>query len=334
MPNLAVGDLAQSLILGRHSASLKGALQTLSTEVTTGLVVDKTQRLAGDYAALAGIEGSLTQLQAYHAVTTETGILASVMQTALSSMSDHATELNSSLLAAVSGSSPTRIDTLGEEARQRLQSVMSALNVQIGGRNVFSGIATDRPAVTDSETMMNALDAAVAGATSSAAVEAAVTAWFDDPLGFAATVYQGGNPLEPVPISANETAQIAVTARDLAIVTTLKGLAMAALLQRGVLAGSAGARSDLARRAGESLASSAGARAELQARIGTTEAGIADAATRNSAERAALETARLGLLSVDPYETLTKLQQTQTQLETLYAITARLSRLSLVDFLR
>ena len=334
MPNLGVGDLAQALVLGRHSASLKNALQALSTEVATGLVVDRTQRLAGDYAALAGIEGSLTQLRAYHAVTTETGILASVMQTALTSMADHATALGSALLAAATGSSPTRIDTLGEEARQRLQSVMSALNAQVGGRNVFSGIATDRSAVTDSETMMTALDAAVAGATSSADVETAVAAWFADPLGFAATVYQGGTPLEPVPISANETAQISVTARDLAIVTTLKGLAMAALLQRGVLVGSAGARSDLAKRAGESLASSAGARAELQARIGTTEAGIADAATRNSAERAALETARLGLLSVDPYDTVAKLQQTQTQLETLYAVTARLSRLNLVDFLR
>ena len=80
-------------------------------------------------------------------------------------------------------------------------------------------------------------------------------------------------------------------------------------------------------------ASSATARAELTARLGTAEAGISDAALRNDSERSALEAARLGLLSVDPYETAAKMQQTQSQLQTLYSITARMQRLSLVDYL-
>jgi flagellar hook-associated protein 3 FlgL len=46
-----------------------------------------------------------------------------------------------------------------------------------------------------------------------------------------------------------------------------------------------------------------------------------------------LQNAQLSLLSVDPYETATKMQEMQTQLQTLYAITARAARLSLVDFL-
>ncbi len=333
MPNLSVGDMAQTMILSRHSLTLKASLQTLSTEVTTGIVVDKTHAVHGDYAPLAGIEASLTQLQAFHAVTSETTILTSVMQTALNAMSDHAKALGPALLAAATSNSPARIDTLGVDAGQRLQSVMSSLNTRLGERSVFAGTATDRAAVADTETMMAALDTAVSGALSSADVETAVNAWFADPSGFAATVYQGGNPLAPVPVSADELARVDVTALDPGIVATLKGLAMATLLQRGVLAGSDVARADLAKRAGESLASSATDRALLTARLGTVQAGIANAATRNEAEKSALETARLDLISVDPYETATKLEQTQTQLQTLYTITARLSRLSLVDFL-
>ncbi len=158
-------------------------------------------------------------------------------------------------------------------------------------------------------------------------------AWFADAGGFAATVYQGGDPLAPVPIGRDQSARIDVTALDPAIVGTIKSLAMASLLARGVLAGSDVARSDLAKRAGEDLAGNQSTMAELEARLGTTEANILAASVQNDAEKSALETARLGLLSVDPYETAAKLQEAQTQLETLFALTARMSRLSLVNYL-
>ena len=328
-----VGDMAQSLILRRQNATLKQAMQTLSTELTTGLVTDTTARLKGNYALLAGIETSLTQLDSYRRVTTETAATASVMQTALSHIATSARDLGAALIAAASSNSPARIDTLGTDATQKLQSALSALNTRIGDRSVFAGVATDHAAVADAETMMTALDTAVAGAISSADVQTAVDAWFADPGGFAATVYLGGAALQPVPVGPDDQATLDITALDPALVETLKGLAMTSLLDRGTLAGSDVARADLAKRAGESLLSSATARAELSARLGTVEAGISNASLRNDSERSALETAKLGLLSVDPYEVAAKLQATQTQLQTLYSITARMQRLSLVDYL-
>jgi flagellar hook-associated protein 3 FlgL len=47
-----------------------------------------------------------------------------------------------------------------------------------------------------------------------------------------------------------------------------------------------------------------------------------------------LEIARADLVAIDPFEAATRMEAAQTQLETLYSVTARLSRLSLVDFLR
>ena len=328
-----VGDMAQSLILSRQNATLKQALQTLSTEVTTGLVTDTTARVKGNYAPLAGIETTLTQLESYRRVTNETAVTASIMQTALGHIATNAQDLVIALIAIATSYSPARIDTLASDATQKLQSTLSALNTRVGDRSVFAGVATDHAAVTDAETMMTALDRAVAGAISSADVQTAVNAWFADPSGFAATVYQGGVALSPVPVGPDEQVRLDVTALDPALVATLKGLAMTSLLDRGTLAGNDVARTDLAKRAGESLLSSAAGRVELSARLGTTEAGVANAVLRNDSEKSALETARLGLLSVDPYETATKLQQTQTQLQTLYSITARMQRLSLVDYL-
>lgn len=333
MSQIAIGDLAQSLVLSRRNVTLKDSIQALSDEAVTGLVHNQTERLSGDYVPLAGIEATLTQLAAFKSVTTETAMAASHMQIALTSIADSASTLSSSLLAAASSNSPSRINTLGFDASQRLHGAMAALNTRMGERSLFAGVATDNSAVADTETMMVALDAAIIGAISSADVETALDNWFSDPAGFEATVYQGGTALSPVPIGTDQQAQIDVTALDPAIVSMIKGLAMASLLQRGALAGSDVARADLAKRAGESLASSQTAFAELGARLGTAEASIVNVGVQNDAQKFALETARLGLLSVDPYETAAKLQEAQTQLETLFTITSRMSRLSLVNFL-
>ena len=56
-------------------------------------------------------------------------------------------------------------------------------------------------------------------------------------------------------------------------------------------------------------------------------------AIRNAAEASALQIARNGLVAADPYDTATAIQAVQTQIETLYTLTARLSRLSLTDYL-
>ena len=45
------------------------------------------------------------------------------------------------------------------------------------------------------------------------------------------------------------------------------------------------------------------------------------------------EIARLGIVSMDPYDAATALTEAESQLDTLYTVTARLSRLSLANYL-
>ncbi|MGL6211969.1 MAG: flagellin, partial [Paracoccaceae bacterium] len=130
-----------------------------------------------------------------------------------------------------------------------------------------------------------------------------------------------------------ETARIDITAAEPAIRDTLKGLAMAALLDRGLLANQPNARADVVRRSGEVLSQGQEARGILMARLGTAQFQIEQAEQRNMAETSALGIARSELLAVDGYEAGSRLQEAQTQLETLYALTSRMSRLSLVNFL-
>lgn len=334
MQTLSLGDLSQSLILNRQSAQLKAALQTLSRETTTGMAADQTARLHGNFAPIAGIETSLTLLQAYHNVTAETQIAANVMQKALKTAQDQSA-LGPAFLTAAAGQVPVKVDTLGLQAAHGLDIAMMALNASVGGRALFSGQQTASPALASSDLLLSALSTAIttAGAMTAASVESAVTAWFDAPAGFTGMIYQGGPPLDPVQVSADQTVRLDVTASDPAIRDTLKGLALGALLSRGILVGNDVARADLANRAGQHLVAAQVPMTTLAAKLGVVQTAVQDAATRNDAEDGVLQSARLSLLSVDPYETATKYQQTQDQLQTLYAITARASRFSLVDFL-
>lgn len=334
MALVSLGDMAQSFMLRRQNLALKADLQTLATEMTTGRTSDIARQTHGDISPLASIDASLSRLGAYGAATSELGLFTGSMQTALGTIDSLAGDIGVSLLRVADPGQETAVASLALDARQKFETVVSVLNTRVGDRTLFAGQATDGSAVAAPDTMLAALETAITGAVSAADIETAISNWFDDPLGYAATAYLGAVGLEPVPIAPGETAQVGITAMDPAIKKTLKGLAMAAVLDRGALAGAPLERAHLARRAGESLISGQTGRAYLAAGLGVVEGKIDSAQSRNSAEASTLQIARSGIVSVDPYETAARLESTQTQLETLYTITARMTRLSLMDFLR
>lgn len=334
MSMISLGDLAQNFMLRRQNTDLKVQMQRLTTEMTTGMAADTGRQVSGDFSPLAGIDASLSRLQGYRSTTTEAALLAGAMQTVLTTVEGMASTLGPALLAASGGTTVIQINAVAGEARQKLETAVALYNTDLAGRALFAGVATDGRATTDTQTLLAALDTEIIGATSALDVATRVTNWFNAPTGYAALGYLGTAPLAPLAVAPGETADLGFTAADPGIRDTLKGLAMAALLGRGALAGNAPARADLARRAGEDLINSATSRADMAARLGTVEAQIATASVRNTAETSALQIARTGITAVDPYETASKLEATRQQLETLYALTARISRLSLVDFLR
>jgi flagellar hook-associated protein 3 FlgL len=333
MTMTSIGDLAQTLSMKRQNAAMKLLMQEKGQELTTGRVADAGRSLRGDFSPLAAIDTSLARLTGFRAATTEAATLANVMQTALTTMSDLSSQLASSLLTAAGSGLQQQITSLGQDARQRLETAMGMLNTQFADKALFSGIVSEVPPLPDAATFLTTLESVVAGALSGADVETMLTTWFDDPAGYAA-LYQGGPPRAAMEVGPGEQVTIDITALDPGIKDTLKGLAMAALIDRGVLQGQPTGRADLARRAGLSLTDSASARTLLSAELGIAEARIDQAATRNAAETSALQIARTGLVASDPYEAATRLEQAETQLQALYSITVRLSRLSLADFLR
>lgn len=333
MTRVSLGDASLTNLLARQGADLRAQVQRASTEITTGRHTDVAQALRGDVAPLLAIDASLVRLAAFNTTAGDTALQASAQQAAVSGLSALAAGITTTLLAARDVSTPAQIDTLAADARGRLESAIGLVNTQAAGRAVFSGTATDTPPLGRTDLLLTALEGAALGATTAGQVASAVASWFADPAGFGA-FYQGGPSLSPTAIAAGETIVLSATALDPAIRDTLAGFAMAALLDRGLLAGNAEERARLAQRAGQELLTTETARITLAARIGTIEARIEAARTRNAAEETSLGILRSSLGSVDPFEAATRLEAARTQLESLYLITARVSRLSLTEFLR
>jgi flagellar hook-associated protein 3 FlgL len=333
MTRLSVGDASLTSMLARAGADLRGQVLRASQEVATGRHADLGRELRGDLAPVLAIDASLARLEAFGRTVTDAATQTAAQQAALQGLSKLAQGITLPLLGARDFPTPVQVNSLAADARARLETAVGLVNTQAGGRAVFSGTATDTQPLGSADALLAALETAATGATTAGQVAAAVSGWFADPAGFGA-FYRGAGALAPVPVAAGEVADLSTTAEDPALRDTLAGLAMAALLDRGVLAGDPQERARLAETAGQTLLTGEDARIALAARIGTVEAQVEAARSRNGAEATALGILRSDIGSADPYDAATRLETARSQLEALYLITARVSRLSLTEFLR
>lgn len=335
MRDAGLGDLARSLTPRLRGGELKAALARAAQEVTTGRLADPARARGGDAAAIAGIGRDLARLTAWRSAATEAGLRATAVQTALEAVQSGAQALTPALLSLATYSRPDHVDAAGAAAAAAFAAAVGALNARVADRAVLAGTATGGPALAPASAMLDALAAATAGEVTVAGIAALVDAWFAAPSGgFFTAGYLGGPEGAEIPLGGGITAEAGPTAADPALRATLKGLALAALLDRGALSGDAEGRAALARLAGERLTAADSGLVALRARVGAAEARIGAAETRIAAETTALRLAEAQLVAADPFEAATRLEDARTQLETLYLVTARVARLSLAGVLR
>ncbi|MDJ0627413.1 MAG: flagellin [Rhodobacter sp.] len=336
MTALSIGDLALTFQTRNNTQRVKADLQRLSDELATGLTSDLRAATGGNLGALAGIDHQLGALSAYKVAANEAALFVGALQRGLETVQDTTSDLGPALLLAVSSGQAALVQAAATDARARFATVVSVLNTQTADRALLGGAMGSGPSLADTETMLADLQTAIAAETTAAGVEAAVDAWFDTSSGgFETGGYLGsGTDLAPFRVGPDDAADLDLRSDDPAIRDLLKGYAMAALVAEGALSGDHPERVRLLETAGNRLLESDRDLAELRTGVGALEAQIDTALARNAAETGALEMARNDIAAADPYRTATELQAAQTRLETLYTITARLSRLSLAEYLR
>lgn len=334
MPVVSVGDMAQQFISMRNGGTIKTDLARLAENLSTGRVTDITAELGGETTRLSGINYSLAQLDGYEQAGRETGLMLANMQTLLNKVDATRGEAGARLLLLSDSSTGDQIDEAARAAGSAFETMVNTLNTRLADRTLMGGNEVDAPALAAADDMLADMRTALAGSTTVADITAGIDAWFDDPMGgFTTMGYLGDTgPAQQKRVSENKRFDIDIRADDPAIKDVLKAAALAAVASE--LPGlDDSTKSDLLQESGLRMFSSASGIVAAQSRIGFVEAGVEQALVETAAQRTALEMSKNDLISADPFDTASKLQNVQLQLETHYSVTARLSQLSLLDYI-
>lgn len=334
MTAISLGDLAQTLLLRQSITATRSTIDTATADLSTGQSSDPGRHLGGHTARLSAIQSTLNRIDAQKAGLATARIRAETMQTALGQIDKVTAKVADTLLSASQSGMVPGLQAVGRQSLAALEATVASLNQRSMGQGVFAGTATDGPAIAPAGDILSAASAATQSAQSPADIARMLGDWLSDPSGFAAVAGLGNADAVSVPVGDGQRLALDVTALDAGLRQTFKGLILGALLTEGRFTTVPAGQGELARLSAETLLSAAQPRAEIAARLGLSQARIEDAATRLSAENGALQRARNDLLSVDMYETSTRLTEAETRLKALYALTARLSSLSLMEYLR
>lgn len=318
-------DLTQMLTLQRQSRDLSSALDIATQELSTGRKVDVVAATGGDLTRLHTLDTRLSQLQSDRDAIDLFDRRAELADTALAGIQAMVEPIGTDLQAAAISGDAGRAMALARDAASRLDGVIGILNNASGGRALFAGARTDGPAVASENTLMTALRASLVGVADE---DAAISAFFADGGTYEATIWQGQTQGAAPTLSTGARLARMPDANSSEIRTALEGLARAALSITSddpIAAQSA---------AGQKLSQGTRDIISLREDLGADRFRLEIMNDLTKSEQTVTSLARSTLTSADPHETAARLQGLEAQLQALYVVTARLSSLSIVNFLR
>jgi flagellar hook-associated protein 3 FlgL len=350
MKSTLVSSYAVSQALRLSVAKAQSQLIQATKEATTGRVADvgltlgtRTSRsvsFARDFERLKGIIDT-NALAASRLSTT---------QDVLSDMSDTAQDLLSNLMSGLN--SGTAAEMTLASAQDALQSFTSALNTTYSGEHIFAGINTDVEPINDFEAAASpnraAFDAAFVayfGFAQTAPAAASITtaqmqgflssAAFQNQFlgaGWQANWSNATDEGITSRIALNETVETSVSANESAVRKLM--MATASVIATFDSNVSADARTAVLDKAVGLVGEAIAELGDLSGKIGLVENRVKNASERLDMQKDILELSIQDLEGVDPYEASTRVAAMEQQLETAYALTARIKGLSLLNYLK
>lgn len=258
------------------------------------------------------------------------------MVTSLGNIRDAFDDIGARALTTVDSGDSTGMRTIATEAEVALESVFSMLNVSQGNRTLFSGDAAQTAPLGPAQDLLADVEAIMTSSGDPAVVNAALDFYFNDPAGgFQTTIYRGGaNKASSLVLGNGTRVDYTVKADDQAIKDTIRGLAVLAT-NRSLPMTQPGADYRAVVTAGiDNLEVGRAGLLDMEAKLGVTLNAIEKGIDNDSHERTVLSAVYQTLVGRDQYEAATELKQLETQLETSYLLTSRLSALNLTNFIR
>lgn len=323
-------------LMSRLISQLRGQSDVARQEVATGLRADPAGALNGKISELLGVKQSLAEIAQYREIISLASARAAVTQSTLDVLRDFANELSVSGQTALESALPTAGQAVSVAARHALGAAISALNVSFGGRRLFAGDAGGSPAVASAEVFTSTSVTVLEAGPAAGPAYANLTVAFASAGGlFDTSLYTGGAGNAPASeIAPGERLEHAQRADAEPIRALLRDLVTLAAAFDPDNAIPEDDRRALAGQAVAGLRSNVSALVGMASRVGAAEERMATVAARNQASEIGLTLAYMSLAGRDQFEAAAELTNLETQLETTYLATSRLTNLSLANFLR
>jgi flagellar hook-associated protein 3 FlgL len=333
MRPVGVPNMLAAQRLSNATASLRRQSEAARQELTTGRIPDLPTSLGPKTGEAFLLRGAIDALAVRKQGLSQARLFAVTAQRSLEFVGKDARSLASDAIAANGRGDETALAAVAVEARASLREAFSNLNVRIAGQSIFAGDASDRPALTSADQLLADISALYTSAPDASAFDASLDLYFTDPAGgFRSTIYSGGDgEAASIEIDRGERLIFAPRADDPSIRDLLR--AFAAIAVAGAAPPSALRDGALASAASEALIASDALTAR-RAEIGVAEARVADALLTLEIEEVTLTEAYNAITARDPFEVAARLQSLESQLSAALTLTARISQLSLTNFLR
>jgi flagellar hook-associated protein 3 FlgL len=338
-----LSTLGQNDLLRSQFSTLQSGIQELQTQVATG---EKAQRY-GNLGAQAPLDISLrnqaTSIDNFNKNISDLSVRTSLIDKNLLIIHDTALAVQNQ--AFQSPSFPALRQNIVEAAKAAIDQINQRLQSSVNGRNLFAGTATQTNPIVPASTLLPTAQAAIAAAIAAApanvpaAIQAAISGG-SGVLATAASYYLGGPPHAPAMVDQGLSVDYSITASDPAFQTLLQGLyTLAALPQPSGPTAAPPALSDsqfdaTASAAASTISQGLSQLSSLTEKNGRNEQFLTDERNTHDATLTVLQTQIDDIEQVNIADASTRLTQLRTQLEASFRITASLSGLTLVDFLK
>jgi flagellar hook-associated protein 3 FlgL len=367
-------DILSHMRMSRAQAETKRSLDTAQVELVTGEAADRFKATGGDPTRLLAMERSISTLDSRTPLLSMAKSRAGAMQSALEGIQNATEQMGVRLLRDISAGAIDSAEYTAKDARAALAQVLGALNTELSGRHLFGGARQGAPmpdvdTLLDdveavfalSKTQQAAIDAGTEtddGLTLAERIDANLGTYFtagdtidvdpntdndpntDDDIdlrSFDARFADGDDPPSPPPVELADGEHLDYAMRG--DVAELRGMIRGLVMASVAVDGSGRITDDETRAAalefaGKQIIKATDDITRLRSDLGLAEQRIEEAQVRTEAQRSTLELARSDLIGRDQYETATRITELENQLQIIYAITARTSQLSLLNFIR
>jgi len=349
MTNSFISTRALSEATRLSLMKLQSKLTDAQKEVTTGRLADVGLSLGYQTGQAVSLRQEHARLQS---ITDTNGLVASRLdasQAALKSLADSAQAFLSQVVAA--RNTDTGPQVIQGQAQAALSAFADVLNTTFNGASLFAGINADVKPITDynenpppanRQAVANAFAGAFGISQSDPGVSTITAADMQtflngqfaglfDPAAWNGTWSTAADQNMKSRISTSELIDTSVNANDAAFRKLASAYTMLADLGTDKL--NQGAYQAVVDKAVSTLGDAIQGITELQAGLGTAQERIKNANDRMSIQ-IDIMTKHIGALEgVDPYEASNRVAGLLTQIQTAYAMTARVQQLTLLNYL-